>query len=379
MSAPAIEVVYDDQAFTSGRHGGIARYFAELIHHFREDPALGVDAVSLARFSISQPLLERGLARRAPLALMSRWGPSVRPLNRLRGQVHGDISHNTYFEGRYLDRDRGSISVTTVYDMIPELMPELFPAGNPHREKRRYVERADHVICISESTARDLTSVYADLDLQPEVIALGVGAPFAPGLAPAPNVPERYVLYVGDRAHYKDFPTFLRAFSQIEAEIEDSAVIAGGPPLSSAEIDLLDELGIGPRVAHLPADDQLLAHLYGNATCFVFPSLYEGFGLPTLEAMACGAPVILANSSAHPEVGGDAALYFAPGDCEDLARQLLSVCRDPRLAGELGSASLARSKHFSWQKTAERHASTYRRLARGTDDHDDDSTNHEHG
>ena len=127
---------------------------------------------------------------------------------------------------------------------------------------------------------------------------------------------------------------------------------------------MMNRLGIAERVTFVAADDDRLAVLYRSADVFVFPSRYEGFGLPTLEAMASGTPVILPSTSSHPEVGGDAGIYFSPGNSEELAERLAQITQDPTLREELQVRGISRAASFTWQRTAALTAQVYRSVLR---------------
>jgi glycosyltransferase involved in cell wall biosynthesis len=251
----------------------------------------------------------------------------------------------------------------SVYDMTPEIYPELFRLGNPHFAKRRYAEVADRIISISENTAKDMYRFYSpELEKKTVVIPLGVSEQFFhPGPVPA-DLPERYVLFVGVRGGYKEFATALKAFAEVAKEDATvHLVVAGGGPLTAAEGTEIAALGVTDRVHTVRPTDAEMPALYGDAAVFVFPSRYEGFGLPTIEAFAVGTPVILADASCSREVGGDLAIYFTPGDVAQLAAQLRRV-----LAGEAVEQTRSdgprHARRFDWPTVAQRTAEVYREL-----------------
>jgi glycosyltransferase involved in cell wall biosynthesis len=217
------------------------------------------------------------------------------------------------------------------------------------------------VLCISESTRRDLQSVYGSLDVPIVVTPLGVGNRFSPRGPRSGNLPHPFALFVGDRTAYKDFFVLLEAFATAQTRFHALVAVGGGPFAADEEAALIN-LGIRDRVLRIDASDSELERIYRSASVFVFPSRYEGFGLPTLEAMASGCPVILADSSSHPEVGGQAALYFPPGDVGALRDALERCSDDHRLRERLRSEGLAQAARLSWRATAEATASAYRLL-----------------
>jgi len=357
-----VKVRFDDQIFTMQKRGGISRYFAELIREFAESPELGVKPQLDWRWARNAHALEAGLGSELRLPGGSR-GHTLRWANKLIKVRQGaaDITHHTYYRAGYLSRGSAAPRVVTVYDMTPELFPDLFPRGNPHLHKREYVHQASLVLCISESTRRDLLRVYGSVDAPAIVTHLGVSQQFAPG-APRPRgYPDRYVLFLGNRGGYKDFRVAIEAFAELAPIQRDTALVAvGGGPFTADEEALISRWGLRDQVVQRNASDEGLPGVFGGANAFVFPSRYEGFGLPTLEAMACGTPTLLADSSSHPEVGGNVALYFPPGDSSALSAQLVRLLSDDALHRDLSRKGIAHAGRFTWRRTAAATRDAYR-------------------
>ena len=275
-----------------------------------------------------------------------------------------DILHHTFTQAAYL-RDWRGPRVVTVHDMTPELFPEYFVLGNPHLAKRRYAEAADAVMCDSRSTAVDMLRLYdvPGLRDRTSVIPLGVGEQFfGPGTTVA-ELPPRYLLFVGVRSGYKDFAVAFEAWSAL-AENDDGLhfVVVGGGPFSDAEKRRFERSPLSSRLHHLVPRDDEIVEVYRRAETLVFPSRYEGFGLPTLEALAAGTPVVVADASCSREVGGSAALYFAPGDLSDLIARLLEAM-SPDFAGSIRRRGPIHASEFSWDHTAALAAEVYRDVA----------------
>jgi glycosyltransferase involved in cell wall biosynthesis len=162
------------------------------------------------------------------------------------------------------------------------------------------------------------------------------------------------VLFVGQRGDYKNYSSFLTAMAPL---LRDDArlrvVCAGGRAFGAEEVQRARQLGVGERVVHVPGpDDAALAALYRHARAFVFPSRYEGFGLPVLEAFAFGCPAVLARSSSLPEIGGDAARYFDPASEGAMRDAIDGVLRDESARAALIEAGRRRAREFSWARTA---------------------------
>jgi glycosyltransferase involved in cell wall biosynthesis len=286
-----------------------------------------------------------------------RWANRTIEFTRSRAQ----LTHCTYYGARYLSRKPAFPMVVTVHDMTPELFPDLFPEGNPHQSMAQYLKRASLVLCVSESTRRDLARVYGSIQPLTAVTYLGVSRRFVPGVPRPQWCPDRYVLFLGNRGGYKDFRVAVESFAELSPKSPGTALLAvGGGPLTEGEEALISGWGLSNTVIHRDASDAELPGVLGGASAFVFPSRYEGFGLPTLEALACGTPAVLADSSSHPEVGGDAVLYFPPGDSSALADRLQRVLSDAELSGELSRKGLERAGRFTWRRTAVDTANAYR-------------------
>jgi len=264
-------------------------------------------------------------------------------------------------------------SIVTVHDLIPMLYPRYFTAlqrlvfGVAMRLTAR---SARWLIADSEATARDLR---AQLRVQTDrviVIHLGVDA----GLRPAPpaqieaararhGLPESYVLYVGSNKPHKNLERLIEAYARIAADTRAPLVIAGHWDAAHPEARIrAEQFNLGDTVrwlGPLPAAD--LPALYSGATLFVFPSEYEGFGLPVLEAMACGAPVLCANSSSLPEVAGVAATMLDPRHVEGWAHAMARLLADAEQRAQMREAGLRRASLFSWRETARQTLAVYRR------------------
>jgi glycosyltransferase involved in cell wall biosynthesis len=252
--------------------------------------------------------------------------------------------------------------------MIPELFPEIFVGRGPipHRQKASYVHACDAIACISESTKADMLAHYGDIDKPVVVTPLGADSRF---FAATPDRRESpgFVLFVGTREFYKNFDVLLRALARIaEDGVAPRLLCIGGPPLTPAEQERIADLGLDGLVDQRDASDAELPGLYAAAMCLVFPSRYEGFGLPTVEAFAAGCPVVLANMVCAVEVGGDAALYFEPDDDETLATTIARFAADPASRDPWIRAGRSRAQDFTWQRTARATAALYQGVARNT-------------
>jgi len=263
----------------------------------------------------------------------------------------------------FLPRLHGAIArrrVITVHDLTYKRFPELLQKetlDNLDAHMPRELARADAVVCVSESTRRDLLAFYNVDPARVFAIHSGLGMSASP--APVDDLPSRYLLFVSTIEPRKNLGVLLDAFARLRAgRYDGSLVIVGKIGWKSQEIaPRLRE----PGIVHLDyVDAARLATIYQRAEAFVFPSIYEGFGFPLLEAMASGVPTIAAHSSSLPEIGGDATLYF--DDLDSLVAQLERVTRDAALREELIARGRAQAAKFRWDVCAERTLAVFRRL-----------------
>lgn len=357
-----MRVALDEQIFAIQAYGGISRVFAELATQFTRQ-SYGIDLVPFSapivnRYVLDDPDLSQALAAHPA---RNEWTALARYASRLRTHPRADIVHNTFYLPHGLTPTRGAKRIVTVHDMIPELLPQTRRRLDMLTLKRRYVDVADHIICISEATKQDLVSVYPEVTAPITVIHHGVDARFTPEQSPLPDLPEHYILFVGHRGQYKDAAVLFRAFARISAQFPDVHVVCiGGGEFTKDERTMLSTLNIADRVNQDVLSDPRMPAAYAHARAFVFPSRYEGFGLPVLEAMACGVPTVVADATSLPEVGADAAVYFSAGDDEQLAKELTRILVDQDLATQLRMKGLDRAAEFTWAKTAQATAEVYR-------------------
>lgn len=360
-----MHVFYDGVIYTRQRYGGISRVFDNLTAELEETPD-----VDTYRFRFPESF---GVPPR-DWYFVPKLGGALRRFDALATPVlsdlyGADVYHSTYLR---LPERVDAETVATIHDTIHAAFPDQF--ANAERiisRKRRCVEAADALVAVSEHTKRDLVEYY---DAPPEkvhVVYNGVDPFFAP-LPRADREPtlrehgvsEPFVLYVGNRGGYKNFATLLQAFAGWERASEYQLVCVGSPPeWTDDERETISEAGLGKTVTLVSdVDDETLHAFYTAAAAFVYPSKYEGFGLPPLEAMRCRTPVIVAEAASIPEVVGDAGLYFDPASSERLRERLERLATDDSLREQLVAAGAERAKQFTWQRTAAETLAVYRDL-----------------
>ncbi|MFO7681751.1 MAG: glycosyltransferase family 1 protein [Chloroflexota bacterium] len=284
------------------------------------------------------------------------------------------LYHSPYYLMPYRP---GRPTILTVYDLIPQ----RYPAYVALRARllfqfttRLALRAADHVIAISEATRQDFINAY---HVDPGRITAVPLAP-APHFQPQPpahmqtirqkyNLPDHYVLYLGINKPHKNLPQLIRAWAAVQQQMDAAPVlvIAGAWDERYPEArQLTTGLGLTGRVVFLgPVSDEDLPGLYSAADLFVFPSHYEGFGLPVIEAMACGTAVACAHTSSLPEVGGDAAAYFNPHDVGDIAQTILRLLQTNDERRFRQQQSVQQAAQFTWKNTAQATLALYRSLS----------------
>ena len=363
-----MKIIFDGQAFVHQVTGGVSRYFANLV--------AGLDAMPGCSARVLAPLHRNAHLSDKPWRLVHGVGlPGAYRVGRicwfatratspaLSHLINPDIVHETYFAPKpYMTKAKRR--VTTMYDMIHELYT---PGHFTTEHKRASIARCDHVLCISHNTKKDLCEIFKLPPEKASVTHLGhqdfsaaIGRPRPAALDGAP-----YVLYVGQRSGYKNFDAALQAFAASERlKREHRFVCFGGGALTAAELARAAELGLtASHLVQIGGSDEMLGLAYANAVAFIYPSLYEGFGLPPLEAMSAGCPVLSSNSSSLPEVVGDAGISFDPKDVEAIRDGLERVAGSRSLRADLVQRGHERRKHFTWEQCVQQTYDVYTKIS----------------
>jgi glycosyltransferase involved in cell wall biosynthesis len=369
------KIIIDPQIFILQDFGGISRYFIELCNQFEQTnkikvilPILYTDNLYykdsryfqesfqnknhlLIRFSkIFRPFIPRKLKRK-----------SINRTADLLDNQKFDLFIPTYYDPYFLTHLKNKPFVLTVHDMIHELYPQYFDdADIVIKSKSALIARATKIIAVSENTKKDLLNIYPNVDPKKvEVIYLAHTINDGSSVK-IKNIPEQYILFVGKRDVYKNFFFFLEAVTPILKEKPDLYVFcAGGNPFTKEELIIINNLGIAKQLLQKNFYDIELTAYYKNALCFVFPSEYEGFGIPILESMASGCPVVLTNYSSFPEIAGDAGIYFELNNKTDLRNKVISAISDSTFRQSHIFKGITQASKFSWKKTAEATLNVY--------------------
>ncbi|MDD5355578.1 MAG: glycosyltransferase family 1 protein [Candidatus Omnitrophica bacterium] len=346
---------------------GIARYVSNLVKALA-----AIDSQNKYTVLVQNDVLSSSV--RAPNMVFKRCAIKWLSLEEqwripaLLRELKPDIFHATSFVAPVMQPCK---TIITIHDLFQLIFPEHF-GFIKHIYYRlvigRAIKNAAHIIAVSESTKKDLISIFK---VEPRKITVTYEAAednFRPitdrdvidKFRREKRLSDNFMLYVGNHKKHKNITTLLKAFKIFKANDARNhyLVMSGGK--DEGIVAMAQAAGILPWLVFVKVDnDNELSLLYNAAQLFVFPSLYEGFGLPPLEAMACGTPVITANVSSLPEVIGDAGLLIDPLSVSNLARAMGQVLSDRPLAEKMAEKGLARARSFSWVKCAEETKNIY--------------------
>ena len=367
-----MKIAFDHQMFTMQKYGGISRYFANLAKHLL---LLKQEAAVFAPFHQNNYLDElsaavvkgRKLRILPSRAIQFFLGVNHYLVNRSITRWVPDVVHETYYSSSP-DTSKKFPTVVTVYDMIHELFPDMYsPHDQTTKLKRASVNRADHIICISNSTKKDLVHFFGLSENKISVVHLGVDqckSDIIYDTSVKQFINKPYLLHIGGRYGHKNFFTFLKAFASSPKLMSDFQIVNfGRSDITLKEMVRIRKLGFDTKqIVHISGSDEILIGCYQHASALVCPSLYEGFGLPTLEAMAYGCPVICSHASSLPEVVGDAAEMFDPTSIDDMRYAIENVVYSTERTGQLKDSGYSRIKMLSWNKCAAETLKVYANL-----------------
>lgn len=369
-----MKILYDHQTFTGSLYGGVSRYFCDLMNSFSERSDISFELSLLFSNNeylkdvsygkpISYPSLANYLKINQIASLLNREYSNYKIK-----QGHFEVFHPTYYHPYFLKNIGKKPVVVTFHDVLSEKFGSEYPdlGQNLTQRKKQCLERADAIIAISEATKHEILQRFAVEENK--ITVIHHGNPFAEALlanyAPQLQLPARYVLYVGNRKLYKNFGRFIDAMLPILLTDSDlNIVCASSEKFDKTENDLFAKHNITDKIGQIPIkNDNTLIELYKKAQLFVYPSLMEGFGLPILEAMSCGCPVVASDGTSFNEIAHDAARYFDAKDPESMSFAIESVLSNNAQRREMSQKGVEYAAHFTLQKTAEATLNLYRSL-----------------
>jgi glycosyltransferase involved in cell wall biosynthesis len=365
--SPTNKIAIDVTSYSSSRRDGINRHSFEIVKELLNRPLENLVVYS------STPEITTTSDRR-----VESIGNSAMNGNTLKGNLGRFIWHQINLPA-LLKKENVSIiystlsegmllpvcpQIITIYDILPILFPEVYPRLRYYfrRVLPYLIEKSTAIVTISESTKRDIQKYY-HTGKKPIHVAYPSYRKDVFYLQKEPKTSEfenkyrldKFILAVGETRPYKNTRKLIQAFARLNIKSLKLAIVGKINKVDRSLIDLPQELKIADRVVFAgEVDDEELAALYRNAKAFIFPSLYEGFGIPPLEAMACGCPVVASKVASLPEVCGDAAYYINPHETEEIAIGIDRVINDVDLRQKLVDRGLERVKKFDYIKTVDR-------------------------
>lgn len=367
-----MQIVIDVRTVTN-HFPGIGRYVANLVTALAEISELKIYLLTGNPVNpphLPLPALPQISCSVSPFSISQQW-----ILPGKLWKTRATLYHSPYYLMPYFTH---LPTVLTCHDLIPLIYPQYFTAG------QRLIFRLTHIlalrvarkiITVSQATRADLLHYFS---VDPERIVVIPEAPASKFFPQSPDkimqlrkryaLPENYLLYVGSNKPHKNIVTLIRAFALTKIDIQNPAlklVIAGYWDKRYPEAQYLTKsLLLKDQVVFLGSiEDNDLPALYSGASLFIFPSLAEGFGLPVLEAMACGVPVICSNTSSLPEVAGDAALFVDPLDVKALSEKIKQILKDERLREEMRRKGFLQVNKYSWERVARQTMEVYKGVA----------------
>jgi len=371
-----MKVLYDHQAFDMQHYGGVSNCFVQLISNFPQGVAYDISLLECDNFHLRDSGLidvppksfppEKFLLNRHFLGqgILYGWYSKMFPSKTSNGrnrlysveklkQGDFDVFHPTFFDPYFLPFLNGKPFVLTVHDMIPELF-----SSNDFQVKVKPLlcQKAAHIVAVSERTKQDLMRLLHVPEEKISVIYHGAPT-YDDQVSLKPIFDGQYILYVGQRRDsYKNFLPMLKSLAPVLQHHQDIKVVCTGPDFTKAERLFMEKVGLCNKVCHFHVNDQELQNLYAHALCFIYPSVYEGFGIPILEAYRANCPVLLNEASCFPEIAQEAAVYFhlddQSSDLDQVMEDFLRMTDSERKS--LLERQCERLSCFSWQKSAQK-------------------------
>ncbi len=370
-----MKILLDPQIYNVQKYGGISRYYTAIFSilskkkelrimiplnnstniYFNQSPLVNIKQKIYSSFIFILKVLEI-INQLKPERFRAK---NVK--NIIKGQDY-DLFIPTYYDSYFVKWIGTKPFVLTVYDMIYELFPEYFINEKKVVANKRFLmQQATRIIAVSENTKKDIVKIYPDID-ESKIDVVYHGCSIKSNVKEVGFLPKKYILFVGKRAIYKNFIFLVNSVAELLKNDSNLFLIcAGGGDFNFIEKELLTKLGVEKQIVQMYFKENELAEFYKKAICFVFPSQYEGFGIPILEAMTCGCPVVLANHSSFPEVAGIAGFYYELNNSYDLRNKIYSLIENETLRNEYSLKGFEQVKKFSWEKAARECLAVYKK------------------
>jgi glycosyltransferase involved in cell wall biosynthesis len=360
-----MKIMYDHQVFSFQRVGGISRYFCEIAQNLPADIEYNISGIYSNNLYLEESFNGK-FCHFFPNNTFKGKDRIVDIPNKIDSIIQCakgkyDIFHPTYYDPYFLKINKKPF-VLTIHDMIHEKFAEYLNKENKIVEfKKGLAYKADHIIAVSNNTKNDILQYYDRINPDKiSVIYHGNSLIYKEDINSIKTI-KNYLLYTGERTRYKNFYKFIDAVSDLLID-HDIDLVCTGSKFTQSELSLFKQKKISLHVHNIYVKDSEMFSLYRNALAFIFPSLYEGFGIPILEAFAAECPVVLSNSSCFPEIAGDGGAYFDPNDIDSIKTEVENVIIDSDLRTGLINKGNERIKLFNWKNSADETAKVYRSL-----------------
>jgi len=359
-----MKILFDYQIFSLQSYGGISRYFTKLAENFiKLEQKINIYSPIYKNMYLDDQILKNRLKgfriKKYPkyttkfIQLLN-----LKLTNKYLANNKIDVLHLTYYNNTY-NLDKKVKKILTVYDLVHEKF-DYFYDKNLINPKIKSIDYADQIICISNNTKKDLLNYYKVDESKVSVIHLGVEK--------KKNIKEiqfdkPIILYVGYRGRYKNFTNFIKAYSTSLILTKNFKIVCfGGGEFTTQEKKYFKELNIDKnQILQVSGNDHQLNQYYKSAEFYIMPSIYEGFGLPILEAMSCGCPVLCGNKGSLTEVANDAAIYFNPNDVESMKDSMEKYVDTPELKEKFKIAGYKNIEKFTWESCAKSTIKIYKK------------------
>lgn len=368
-----MKVIYDHQVFSNQKYGGVSKYNYLLINAIKN-----LSSVSKLEVGVTGKFTKNYYLKNLKPEEKFYSVPNFFP-NKLINKINSifsipylkygkfDVFHATYYDPYFFSMGISKPIVITIYDMIHEKFGESYNMSNKIINwKAKCANYSDKIFSISETTKKDIVKILGISEDKIEVIY--PGKPFEEALVQNSKIityqrKNKYILYVGQRQGYKNFFFFISASAKFLKTHDLKLLCAGSSEFTKEELNLISKLGLREKLIYTKIQSEKhLISLYKNAEFFVFPSLYEGFGLSLLEAMQCNCPILCSDSKIFREVADEAALYFNPKSKNSIINNLSSIFKDDALKKRMIKAGNRKIKKYSWEKSAIKAINLYKKI-----------------
>lgn len=356
-----MKILYDYQIMLMQKYGGVSRGFCEVAKRLSDSYD---DEVSFVAEGSRNYYLEELFGHtmisddrcQDEAHVKNAIENNQKTILQLCAKGECDVLHSTWYDP-YIQKVVGCKHIVTIHDMIQENYPTLLTDRVFVQCKKNAMLNADLIVAVSHNTKQDILKTYPLIPANKIKVVYQGGAMKLSGVHYM-DLPDEYILYIGARGNYKNYERFYMATERLMQKYPDLYLICvGGGDFTPFEARMM--WNMKERVLHINASEQELTCLYANAVEFVFPSLYEGFGIPIIEAFSCGCPVLLSDASCFPEVAQDCAVYFDPKSIDDMTDRMERVMIDKELRSTLISKGMKRAEIFTWENSAKHMREAY--------------------